>query len=131
MDFQVLMVVLIGLFVKHFLMDFIWQYPWHYKNKGTYGHPGGIVHSLEHLLGTAIVLGVVSQSYGNLWSAEKIAWICLMDGVIHYHVDWAKVKLNKHYEWGATTHEEFWVLLGLDQLLHMLTYAAILILLFG
>jgi hypothetical protein len=28
--------------------------------------------------------------------------------------------------WGPTTHPEFWVLLGLDQLLHQLTYVGMI-----
>jgi ribulose 1,5-bisphosphate carboxylase large subunit-like protein len=45
-----------------------------------------------------------------------------MDMVIHYHVDWAKMNINKKYGWKADTHEAFWILLGLDQLAHAATY---------
>jgi hypothetical protein len=45
-----------------------------------------------------------------------------MDAFLHYHIDWAKMNINKQCGWKADTHEEFWWLLGVDQLLHALTY---------
>ena len=57
------------------------------------------------------------------WYAPVAAWyLALADGVIHYHVDWAKMNLNAKMGWGPNTHEQFWWLLGLDQFLHALTY---------
>ena len=46
--------------------------------------------------------------------------------VIHYHVDWLKMNINKKYGWKADQHPEFWVLLGLDQLAHYLTYVLLI-----
>ena len=48
--------------------------------------------------------------------------LALVEFLLHYHIDWAKMSLNRKMGWGATTHNEFWVLLGVDQLLHQLTY---------
>ena len=57
------------------------------------------------------------------WYAPVAAWyLALADGVIHYHVDWAKMNLNAKMGWGPNTHEQFWWLLDLDQFLHALTY---------
>ena len=102
------------LFIKHFVVDFPLQKPYQYLNKGTYGHFGGILHSSLHGLGTALVFWFVAPL--------SCIWLGLMDALIHYHIDWAKVKINKQCGWGPTTHEEFWWLLGADQLLHALTY---------
>lgn len=112
-----ILLVLIALFVKHFLADFPLQIPYHYKNKGTYLHPGGIFHAMIHGAGTFLALA---------WLVDfKLAAImAVIDFVIHYHVDWAKVKLNTKYAWDPATHEKFWWLLGFDQLLHALTYIA-------
>jgi hypothetical protein len=49
-------------------------------------------------------------------------YLCLADTVIHYHIDWAKVKLNTMFGWAPNTHDQFWWLLGLDQYLHVVTY---------
>lgn len=51
--------------------------------------------------------------------------IACIDGMIHYHIDWAKMNLNAKMGWGPTTHEQFWALLGFDQYLHALTYLGI------
>ncbi len=116
---HVALLMILALTIKHFIVDFPLQaFPYQYKNKGTYGHPGGLLHSSLHVGGTFLALiGFVPLS--------AAATAAALDGVIHYHIDWAKMNLNARMGWGPTTHEQFWVLLGVDQLLHMLTYIAI------
>lgn len=109
------------LFVKHFIIDFPLQKPYQWQNKGTYGHPGGILHSGLHFGGTTVVLFF----FVPFPLALLMGWL---DGFIHYHVDWAKMNLNKKLGYGPTTHEGFWTLLGLDQLAHALTYISIVFL---
>jgi hypothetical protein len=113
-------VLLLALFgVKHFIVDFLLQRKYQYANKGIYGHPGGILHAGLHGIATALVL----------WLFADINWILMMmvfDAFLHYHIDWAKTNINTNMGWTATTHDEFWWLLGLDQLLHWLTYVAII-----
>lgn len=105
--------------VKHFIIDFPMQTKYQWSNKGTYGHPGGILHSGLHGGGTALVLAFITP---------YAALLGLVDAVVHYHIDWGKMNLNKKMNWGPTTHEEFWWLLGADQLLHTLTYVGIVVL---
>jgi len=105
--------------IKHFIADFLYQPPYQWMNKGTYGHWGGIVHSGQHAVLTAIILAFFVDS------PVDIGLIALLEFVIHYHTDWAKMNLNKKMGWGATTHNEFWILLGVDQLIHSLTYLLI------
>jgi len=48
---------LLWLFVKHFICDFPLQAnPWMYRNKGTYGHAGGLAHSALHGVGHSLSL---------------------------------------------------------------------------
>ncbi len=108
---------LILLQVKHFVCDFPLQGPFQYKNKGTYGHPGGLLHAGIHMLGTIAVFAAC----GFTWTPD-ILLIVVIEPLIHYHIDWAKMRLNAHFGWGPTTSERFWWLLGFDQLLHQLTY---------
>lgn len=108
--------ILLALFTKHFIVDFPLQaFPYQYRNKGTYGHAGGILHAWLHLIGTFLVL---------IWFTDTViaVGLALVDSVIHYHIDWAKMKLNAYFKWSPTTHESFWILLGFDQYLHALTY---------
>ena len=106
------------LFTKHFIIDFPLQGEYQWSNKGTYGHPGGVLHSGLHALGTFASL---------YWYAPNQALLfAIGDMFIHYHVDWAKMNLNELFEWKPDTHKEFWILLGFDQYLHALTYLAVL-----
>jgi hypothetical protein len=108
------LILILLLFSKHFLIDFPLQTKFQYSNKGTYGHPGGILHASLHGLGTYICI---------FWFAPVAAiYLALADMFVHYHIDWAKMNLNSKLGWSPTTHEQFWWLLGLDQYLHAVTY---------
>ena len=107
------------LFVKHFICDFPLQaYPWMYRNKGTYLHPGGIAHAGIHALGTLLVLVSFIGSAAMLYAA--------IDMLVHYHIDWAKMNVSKRYDLQPNNSERFWILLGFDQLLHHITYFMII-----
>lgn len=114
---ETVLIVFALLIVKHFLVDFPLQKPYQWMNKGTYGHPGGILHACLHGLFTFIAL--------VCFTPMAISLACL-DTIIHYNIDWAKMNINAHYGWKADKDEAFWVLLGLDQLLHYLTYVLII-----
>lgn len=115
-------ILLLALFgIKHFVCDFLLQYPHMLAQKGIYGARGGIEHASIHALGTIIVLCIALP-----WDpAVHVAavFLGLVDGIIHYHVDWLKQQLNR----GLTTADRmFWVWFGADQGLHYLTYIAII-----
>ena len=110
------------LFIKHFIFDFLYQPPYQWQNKGTYGHIGGIAHSGQHALSTLFILVFFI-------SPHTAGLIAVFEFLIHYHMDWFKMKYNKYKGWTATTHNEFWILLGVDQLVHSLTYVGIVYLL--
>jgi hypothetical protein len=106
--------LVVALFSKHFVVDFLLQRRYQYSNKGTYLHPGGLLHAGLHGIGTWICFA---------WYAPMAApWLAWADTVIHYHIDWVKTNFNARMGWNAATHEQFWWLLGLDQFLHALTY---------
>jgi Protein of unknown function (DUF3307) len=110
-----------ALCLKHFVCDFPLQTALQYKNKGTYGHIGGIIHAGIHIIGTVFVLlAFVPMAQGIIIS------LAMIDGLVHYHIDWAKMNLNNHYKLTPTNSELFWHLLGLDQLLHYMTYVVLL-----
>lgn len=104
-----------ALFIKHFIVDFPLQNKFQYLNKGKFLHLGGILHASLHGIGTLLVCLMF----------DLPLWLSLLDAVIHYHIDYFKVRINNYYKLGPTTSEKFWWLLGLDQLLHYLTYAFI------
>lgn len=113
-----LLLVLVLLQVKHFIVDFPLQPAWMYLNKGTWMHPGGLVHAGLHGFATGLILLFFV-------SPAAVAVFALLESAAHYLIDFAKVRINKRAGWGPTTHEQFWWLLGFDQLLHQLCYLGI------
>jgi hypothetical protein len=108
------------LVVKHFFFDFLYQPPYMYQNKGTYGHVGGVYHSMLHSVATMVIL----LKFGV--DAVLVLYLFVGEFLIHYHMDWFKMWYNKRKGWGPNTHNQFWILLGVDQLVHYLTYIGIL-----
>jgi hypothetical protein len=111
------------LLVKHAVADFYLQTPYQYLNKGIYGHPGGLLHSGIHVALTPLVYLVIVP--GSLLLAGALA---LGEFVVHYHVDWLKEQITNRN--GLTAQDRaFWYALGTDQLIHGLSYLAIVALL--
>ena len=108
------------LIVKHTIADFLLQTPYQYKNKGMYGHPGGLIHAGIHGILTLPAFLIAAPS-----TALAGAMIIGVEIVIHYHVDWIKENIVKWRGWTAEQHK-FWVALGIDQLAHYLTYIGII-----
>lgn len=104
-----IILICILLFVKHFIVDYVLQKAYKFKNKGIYGHIGGIQHALLHGFGTFVCL----------FYFTPIAFIygCI-DYVVHYHVDWFKTKYGTKYNGSFS----FYIWLGADQIVHLITY---------
>lgn len=118
MDETLIIITLLS--IKHFIVDFILQRPYQWKNKGTYGHFGGLLHAGLHGIGTCLCF--------VFFTPENFIWLALIDSVLHYHIDWVKENLTRKYGWKADKDEEFWWLLGFDQFLHMMTYVLLVFL---
>jgi hypothetical protein len=115
-------IILLALFgVKHFICDFVLQNGKMLKDKGSYGAVGGLAHAAEHAVGTMIVLLVVLPWRLDAHVAAVV--FGLIDGLVHYHIDWVKTNLSQRY---TPKDHEFWVYLGADQGLHYLTYVGII-----
>lgn len=108
------MILLSLLFVKHWFVDFFLQNWEMIKAKGIYGAPMGILHSAQHAFCTLVLLLFATSP------AMALA-LALIDGVVHYHIDYIKMKFGSQ---DPSTHD-FWCHFGLDQLAHALTYIAI------
>ena len=115
---EVLVLLLITLTFKHLVVDFFLQPPWMYKNKGTFAHMGGIAHSGLHSITTfAILLFFVNPLFAAVLVTGEF--------LVHYVMDYTKINVNKANGWTATTHEQFWYMVGIDQTVHFLSYIAI------
>ena len=107
--------------LKHFVFDWLYQPPWQYKNKGTYGHWGGLAHSLQHAIPTFFILFLFCQT-----TSKTAFGLACIEFSIHYHMDWFKMNVNRWMGWGPTTSENFWRWTGFDQLIHQLNYLFII-----
>ncbi len=103
------------LFVKHWYVDFVNQSNEEVASKGIYGAFHGIMHSLKQGVGTALVLALT-----GVFFLDAIL-LGLIDFVLHYHIDWAKININKRFNY-TIQDPKFWAWLGADQLAHSLTY---------
>jgi hypothetical protein len=113
---------LLGVFtvlqIKHFIFDYPLQTAYHLKNKGTYGHPGGILHSSLHALATTATFLIITPT---LWLGAAIV---VGEFLLHYHIDWGKDQILRRIK-STSADRAFWWAIGFDQLLHHLTYVAI------
>jgi len=119
MTVTTLLILLLLFQVKHLLADFIWQTGWMVRNKGSYGHPGGMAHAGLHGLLTVAVL---------IWTpmaTVSVLAVVAAEIVLHYHIDWTKDQLLTRWEQNPQ-QKGYWALTGLDQFAHQLTYVAIL-----
>jgi uncharacterized membrane protein YphA (DoxX/SURF4 family) len=108
--------ILLGLlFAKHWYIDFVNQTNEEVTGKGIYGNAHGVMHSIKHGVATAIVFGLFTQDF-----AYSVI-IGFIDFVLHYHIDWAKMNINKRYNY-TIDMPQFWAWLGADQLAHSFTY---------
>jgi hypothetical protein len=118
---ELVLILLAAFGIKHFVCDFLLQYPYMLAEKGFYGARGGIDHALIHSAGTFVILILILPWGLHIHLAALI--LALFDGIVHYHIDWLKQQLNR----GLTpTDRMFWVWFGADQTLHYLTYIAII-----
>lgn len=104
--------------IKHFICDFPLQTRYQVVNKGTYLHPGGILHAGIHAIGTLPVFLIVTPTL------IVGAAILVGEFLIHYHLDWGKGRIMKATGW-TNGQAPYWWAIGFDQLAHHLTYVAI------
>jgi Protein of unknown function (DUF3307) len=111
---EAVILLLVLLQIKHWYIDFVNQSNEEVASKGIYGDRQGIMHSAKHGFGTlACILFIVGLPY--LFFAVVLA---VIDFVIHYHIDWLKMNYGNR----DITTPAFWNHLGLDQMMHQITY---------
>lgn len=110
-------ILLILLQFKHFVFDWWLQSLKQISGKGSYLELWGVSHSLLHGIWT-FILFTLADNQIPLGTAFLVG---SLDFLVHYHVDWSKQNLARFL--GVTPQDNlFWVLIGIDQLLHQLTY---------
>ena len=121
-DLALVLWALLALQAKHFLCDFVLQTEYQIRTKGIYGHPGGFIHSGLHMVTTVPALLIMQAP------VRAIVIIMVGEFLVHYHTDWTKANVDAHFDWGQAD-ARYWMVFGADQLIHQLTYLAIVVLL--
>lgn len=110
---------------KHFIVDFLLQTPYQYKNKGKLFHFGGLIHAFLHGFTTFLICNY-------LLNFEVGFRVGLIDMICHYFIDYAKVNIDKRFKWSELKKDcrviysnKYYISIGFDQYLHCLTYLII------
>jgi hypothetical protein len=84
--------------------------------KGIYRDLVGISHSVDHVYSSMIALLVYSFFFPI--SPLLLVGLSFLEGIVHYHIDWIKVRFGtKNMQTPL-----FWQQFGYDQLAHQATY---------
>ncbi len=101
--------------LKHFLCDFVLQTQTQATKKCFYGHIAGVTHAGTHAIGSIPALLILGADL------RTIAVLLIGEFLVHYHTDWFKARTDRTRADVGQDHV-FWMLFGLDQLIHQLTY---------
>jgi hypothetical protein len=116
---SVLLAALVVFQLKHMLCDFVLQPLGMVQKKGIYLHPAGLLHAGLHAAGSWPAVLLLTRA------PAAVALILAGEFLVHYHTDWAKARIDA--QWRLTPQDRsYWLVFGLDQLVHQLTYALML-----
>jgi hypothetical protein len=107
--------VMLCLELKHFVADYLLQYEWMIRGKGSLRMPGGYAHAGIHAAGSVIILIFLGLA------PAVIAAFALAEFVVHYALDFSKAHYGDHVS-ASERPRAFWAFNGLDQFLHHTTY---------
>jgi hypothetical protein len=111
--------LLIGLEIKHYIADYVLQPGWMLAGKGNIFHPGGYAHAGVHAVFSLIVL----LAMGAPWALSLA--LCAGEFVVHYALDYSKIIYSQGVH-PDNKPQRYWALHGFDQLLHQLSYVAMI-----
>lgn len=104
------------LFIKHFLCDFYWQTPYMLKKAAAKGWFWPLtLHVAVHAVVTFVIMLLFTDAaFALIMFAAEFA--------IHWAIDYWKAQKAK----AEFNSRAFWNYLGLDQMLHNMTYLAMI-----
>ena len=111
-----LLFLLLLIQIKHCYADFVMQTYIQTVKKGVWLDPTGVSHTTDHMICTLVAMLIFS--FFVPVSAIAIILVTFIEGIVHYLVDYSKVK----YGCKDNTKPIFRTQFGLDQLAHQVTY---------
>ncbi|MGR3344188.1 MAG: DUF3307 domain-containing protein [Paracoccaceae bacterium] len=112
---EFILLMIVGLELKHFVADYLLQFDWMIKGKGSVSKLGGYFHAAVHAGGSFAVLVIAALP------TTFIIVMVIAEFAVHYMLDFGKVHYSKDVS-SVDRPRLFWALNGLDQLFHHLTY---------
>ena len=108
------------LLCKHAIVDIGVQRLQGNLHKYNYNSKLAQQHYGAHGIGTFIIM---------LFFAGPVTAILAgaFDWIAHWHIDHTKARINQRFEWNST-HNAFWYMVTIDQMLHFATYWLIIVL---
>ncbi len=122
-----IIVLLPIIFVAHYIADFIVQTSWQATNKSSnIGALSSHIFTYTLTLGFITALGLLAFGL-PLQLAFSYA---MLNGVLHFATDFVTSRLSKKaHESG--NQKQFWMIIGMDQLIHQLCLLVTAVLLFA
>jgi hypothetical protein len=104
--------------VKHFIADLYLQATYiRPSRKWIYLDSKAHLHALHHAVLTAVVFLLC---WGWWW---LVVVMFVVDYVTHWHIDWSKTNIARHWNWVEHTHPRaYWFLQTTDQIIHFVMY---------
>jgi len=112
-------ILLLALFIKHFVLTFIVQTSEQLSQKVSYFSKHSLIFSLYHVIGTIVVLAVVVE-----FSITAII-VATVESLLRHHVDWMKANIMSMKIIADETAAKLWWILGFDQWLHCAIYVGV------
>ena len=120
MQTVMLMVAVLTCFqVKHFAADYLLQPAWMLRGKDDLYDPGGYAHAGLHAIGSLPALAIAGLGFTSILALTALEFIT------HYGIDFGKARLSARHHFSPAS-QSYWAMHGADQLLHHLTYAALI-----
>lgn len=113
------LILLFLLQVKHLFADYFLQTQRMLMNRAVYAHMGRTQHAGLHAVFSAVAYLLIGAP------PMFTIILCLIEWVVHYHIDWAKGLYTEKAQDGPED-AGYWRAFGVDQLMHQLTYVAMI-----
>ncbi|MCI4661915.1 MAG: DUF3307 domain-containing protein [Neomegalonema sp.] len=135
---DLLLILMALLFVKHLFAEGPLQSCYQVENKGTFMHLGGLYHVGTHMALSAAMLLIWWLATGVALSPSFVIGLLAFEFWIHYAIDYGKSWVDRRYKWTTRIRQEdnttavvindtfYFTIFLLDQMLHSLTYVAMI-----
>ncbi|KIN65523.1 DUF3307 domain containing protein [Sulfitobacter noctilucae] len=116
---QTALLLLVLLQFKHLVADFFLQTPRMLAGRAAYLHWGRVEHAGLHAILSLIAFVALGAPVGF------VVALCFAEFVVHFHIDWLKGYHSEKKPYGPD-EARYWYAFGVDQMMHQLTYVAML-----